>query len=103
MDLIHDQRRGIIILYSLRDVYLSSFAMFFLQDPSVLEFQRRFQDQTQSNNLSSVFAVEQIPSDTRLREIVDSHDYQALGGVFGDYLYRLQRSKQLQKYQFLPG
>jgi len=77
--------------------------MFYLQDPSLLEFQRRFQDQIQSNNLSSVFEVQQIPSDSQLREVVDRHDYRPLVGVFSEYLRRLQRSKELEQYQFYDG
>ena len=92
-----------MVHYSLRDCYLSSFAMFFLQDPSLLEFQRRFQDQVQRNNLSTVFGVQQIPSDTRLREIVDNQPWEPLGGVFGEYVSRAQRSKVLERFQYLGG
>jgi hypothetical protein len=77
--------------------------MFFLQDPSLLEFQRRFQDQVQRNNLSTVFGVEQIPSDSRLREIVDQQSWEPLRGVFREYLSRAQRSKVLERYQYLGG
>ena len=59
---IPDRRREASVSYSLQDCYGSGFAMFYLQDPSLLEFQRRFEDQRQRNNLSSVFGVGQIPS-----------------------------------------
>lgn len=101
--MIDDKRRAASVSYGLRDCYISSYAMFYLQDPSLLEFQRRFQDQIQNNNLSLVFRVQQIPSDTQLRDIVDRHDYRPLGGVFRDYLSRLQRSKVLEKYQYYDG
>lgn len=85
----------------IEDFYLSGFAMFFLQDPSLLEFQRRFEDQMQSNNLRTVFGVQQIPSDTHLRDLLDRQPAAFLQGVFTEYLRRLQRSKQLQRYEFL--
>ncbi len=103
VDLIPDQRRETSVGYSLQDCYRSSYAMFYLQDPSLLEFQRRFQDQTQCNNLSTVFGVEEIPHDTQLRDIIDSHNYRPLCGVFDEYLRRMQRSKQLERYRFYEG
>ncbi len=41
VDLIPDRRRETSVGYSLQDCYRSSYAMFYLQDPSLLEFQRR--------------------------------------------------------------
>jgi hypothetical protein len=82
---------------------MGAFAMFYLQDPALLEFQRRFQDTIQRNNLTTVFGVEEIPADTQLRHIVDSHDYGLLLGVFSEYFTRLQRSKKLEGYQFYNG
>jgi hypothetical protein len=103
LDLIPDARRAASITYGLQDSYRSGFAMFYLQDPSLLEFQRRFQDQIQSNNLSTVFGVQGIPADTQFRQILDEHEYSPLEGVFSDYFRRLQRSKKLESYQFSPG
>lgn len=98
-----DPRHPLMIQYSLRDCYLSGFAMFFLQDPSLLEFQRRFQDQVQRNNLSTVFGVQQIPSDSRLREILDQNSWEPLRSVFREHMRRMQRSKVLESYQYLGG
>jgi hypothetical protein len=103
VELIPERRRASSITYDLQDCYRSAYAMFYLQDPSLLEFQRRFQDQVQKNNLTLVFGVKQIPSDTQLRDVIDRHDYGALEGVFSEYLGRIQRSKVLEKYQYYDG
>jgi len=103
VDQIPDPRNPFIVQYSLRDCYLSAFAMFFLQDPSLLEFQRRFQDEVQRNNLVTVFGVQQIPSDTRLREVVDERSWESLRTVFRECSRRMQRSKVLELFQFLGG
>jgi hypothetical protein len=100
VELIADARRQVSVRYSLQDCYLSAYGMFYLQDPSLLEFQRRFQSTIQKNNLSAVFGVREIPSDTQLRDILDSHDYGALGGVFVQFMSRLQRSKRLEEFRF---
>jgi len=90
-------------VYSLRDCYLSAFAMFFLQDASLLEFQRRVQEQVQRNNVTSVFGVQQIPSDTRLRELLDERDWEPLREAFRENMRRAQRSKVLESFQYLGG
>lgn len=103
IDLIADQRQASKVSYALRDCYLSGFAMFYLQDPSLLEFQRRFQQTIQSNNLSTVFGVEQIPADSQLRGLIDSHPYERLLGVYAQWFHRLRRARLLEGYQFLQG
>jgi len=97
-----DGRRQDRIQLGLADVYLSAFAMFYLQDASLLEFQRRVQEQLQRNNLHMVFGVDKIPSDTQLREILDWQEGEAVAGVFREVVRRLQRSKQLERYRYLP-
>lgn len=100
---IADKRDPSRITFSLKDVFTSGFAIFYLQDPSLLAFQRRFEEEVEQNNLRTVFGVEKIPSDTQLRDIIDEHENQGLLTVFDDYLHRLQRGGQLKKYQFLDS
>ena len=98
-----DTRQASKVRYSLQDCYVCAFALFYLQDPSVLEFQRRFQDQLRTNNLNSTFGVARIPADSQFRDLLDSHDYEPLLGCFGDWIGRMQDAKWLQHYQFLDG
>ena len=98
-----DGRQGGKVGYSLEDCYLSAFALFFVQDPSLLEFQRRFQERLQCNNLSTIFGVEHIPSDTQLRDVVDAHSYAPITDVYRRWFAKLQRSKKLASYELLGG
>ena len=91
-----DTRQASKVRYSLQDCYVCAFALFYLQDPSVLEFQRRFQDELRTNNLNSTFGVAQIPADSEFRDLLDSHDYEPLLGCFGDWIGRMQYTKWLQ-------
>ena len=100
---IVDTRQQAKIVHSLADSYRSAFAVFFLQDPSLLEFQRRLQQQAQRNNLSSIFDIGDIPSDTQLRELLDSHDYAPVSDLYRQWFVRLQRSKQLDSYRVFGG
>ncbi len=103
IDDIADRRQAAKVNFALRDCYLSGFAMFYLQDPSLLEFQRRFQETIQSNNLSTVFGVEQIPADTQLRELIDTHPYEPLLAVYGQWFHRLRQARLLERYQVMDG
>jgi hypothetical protein len=96
-----DARREDRIQHGLADFYLSAFAMFYMQDSSLLEFQRRVEEQVQRNNLRTVFGIKTIPSDTQLREILDWQEEKAVSNVFREVVRRLQRSKQLERYRYL--
>lgn len=85
--------------YSLTNSYTSAFALFFFQDPSLLEFQRRFQQQTRRNNLQTLFDIHDIPSDTQLRDLLDYHDYTPLTDIYRLWFFRLQRSKYLTRFR----
>ena len=78
---------------------ISAAALFFVQDASLLQFQRRFQRQFQANNLSSTFGVQEIPCDSQFRDLLDRHDYAPVLPTFADWIGRLQRCKWLQHFQ----
>jgi hypothetical protein len=100
---IHDPRQERKVDHCLHDVMMSSFAMMFFQDPSILAFQTRLQESAQQNNLSKVFGVVTIPKDTQMRDVIDMIPTVALGDIFPNFLNRLQRSRQLDSYLFLNG
>lgn len=78
---IPDPRRGTGTI-SLPDALMSGLAMFALKDPSMLAFdQRRQHDQ---ENLQSIFHIQNVPCDTRMREILDLVDWEQLRPAFGD-------------------
>jgi hypothetical protein len=86
---------------SMHDACLSALAMMYFQDASMLEFQRRLQEQMQMNNLQTLFQVETIPKDNQLRDIIDAIPSQKLFPIFNDFFRLLQRGNQLQPFQFL--
>lgn len=84
---------------SLADATMSGFAMFVLKEPSLLAFdQRRKQDET---NLKMIFRMQRVPSDTRMREILDPLDPQDLRPAFTNVFAQLQRGKVLDNLRFL--
>jgi|WetSurSiteA1Bulk_404760.scaffolds.fasta_scaffold21898_1 hypothetical protein len=87
--------------HSMHDVFMSAFAMMHFQDPSLLQFERMLQSSKQGNNLTTMFAVESIPSDTQMRDIMDEVDSKELEPLFDDFFRLLQRAQYLEEYRVL--
>ena len=51
---------------------MSGFAMFFFQHPALLQFQQSMEKQTGRSNLQRLFGVTRVPSDTQMRELLDT-------------------------------
>lgn len=83
----------------LSDALMSAFAMFALKDPSLLAFDHRRNDE----NLKRLYGIGTIPSDTRMREILDGVDPNELRPLFGDVFHQLQRGKALEPFAFHEG
>jgi hypothetical protein len=87
----------------MHDVFMSAFAMMFFQDPSLLQFQQRLQDEGHMNNLKTLFHVESIPKDTQMREVMDEVDPEEVTRLFDDFFRPLQRGKHVEQYRVLDG
>lgn len=100
---VSDNRQESKVDHSMHDCLMSGFSMMLLQDPSVLCFQKRLQQQHHQNNLTTIFDVDTIPKESQMRDTLDGIDTDPIDAVFPDYLKRLQRHKQLIHYQVLGG
>ena len=96
---IPDWRRQKKVTYSIHDALMCGFACMHFQDPSLLQFQRRMQEEQHNNNLKTLFAVNQIPKESRMRELIDEVESDYFRSVFKEYYQRLQRGKHLEGYQ----
>jgi len=85
--------------YSIADAVLSGIAMFSLKDPSLLAFQERRNDQ----NMKNIYRIENVPSDTQMREILDPIDPDQLRPLFQDVFRNVQRSGALPPFVFHEG
>lgn len=65
---IKDKRRNNSTI-SLVDAMMSSFAMFSLKYPSLLQLEQR--SPTESDNIGRIYQIGRIPSDTQMRSILD--------------------------------
>lgn len=88
--------------FSLADCLMSGLALFSLKSPSLLKFEDDFQsNEIIRHNLSKLFEVNEVPSDTYLREKLDEVNPQDLRGAFLDIFSVLQRGKYLEDFHFL--
>ena len=88
------------ITFSLVDTLMSGFAMFSLKDPSLLAFdQRRGVDQ----NLQNIYLIDEVPSDTQMRTILDEVYPEQLRDAFKGPIRQLQRGKVLERMVFFEG
>jgi hypothetical protein len=77
--------------WELPTVLMSAFAIFFFQHPSLLEYQRRMKKQRRKSNLERVFQVEDLPSDTQMREILDGTPTEPLRRILPEVFERMRR------------
>ena len=71
---IPDCRQSSKVSINLHDALMSGFACMHFQDPSLLQFQARMQEEQHQNNLRTLFDVNTIPKETQMREIIDGVD-----------------------------
>lgn len=66
-----DKRNGANSRYSMADIGMAAFSMFFMQHPSFLAFQRALHENTNQDNTQTLFGMEKIPSDNHIRKMLD--------------------------------
>lgn len=79
-----DRRIGDNTRYSMADIALSAFAVFFTQCPSFLNFQRAMEQARGCNNARSLFQVQSVPSDNHIRQTLDPVEPSQLFSLFDD-------------------
>lgn len=93
-----EEHRPMNVDIPLDDALMSAFAMFSLKDPSLLAFDER---RAKPENLRQVFGIQNIPSDTQMRTIVDDVNPSGIRPLFKNVFQRLQRGKALEKMTFM--
>lgn len=69
-----DKRNGANSRYSMADIGMAAFSMFFMQHPSFLAFQRALHENTHQDNTQTLFGMEKIPTDNHIRKMLDGVD-----------------------------
>jgi hypothetical protein len=96
-----DKRTGANGQYTMADIGLSAFSLFFAQSPSFLAHQRQLAAGQGRSNCETLFGMAQIPTDSHIRAMLDPVAPEHLLPVFEDVLAVLERSGRLGAFQRL--
>lgn len=94
-----DSRRGKNTRYSLQDITLAAFAVFFCQSPSFLAHQRLMQQTEGTNNGKTLFGMHQLPTDNQIRNLLDPIDPQLLLPVYRSTFEYLQQEGVVDSFR----
>lgn len=94
-----DNRTGNNNSIQIRDAALAAFSVFFLQNPSFLEFQTTMQKTKGKNNAQSLLGVYKIPSDNHIRNLLDEVNPNYLAPMFSFITQKLQTSGYLDEFR----
>jgi len=83
----------------LENALQSAFALFSLKFPSLLKFEEERRNGI--SNLTSLFLVDQVPSDTQMREIIDGVCPKEIKKLFKKIFKKIQKAKKLEAYEFM--
>jgi len=98
-----DQRRGINATYSIADIALAAFSVFFMQSPSFLAHQKRLEDGHGRSNCQTLFGLNRIPSDNHIRALLDPAEPALLHPVFATVLDELEHAGGLDAFRRPAG
>lgn len=93
---VPDDRREASCKFSMADTLMSAFAMFATKEPSMLSFQ----DHQRELHIEKPFQIQNVPSDTQMRAILDGIDIEPLNEAFADLFWEVQRAGELKKWLF---
>lgn len=103
VDAFPDQRTGSNTTYTMRDIGLGAFSVFFTQSPSFLAHQSAMQKSQGNSNAQTLFGMAKIPTDNHLRDVLDDVAPSYLDPVFATAFNALKGSGVLEGYRSING
>lgn len=94
-----NQRTGNNMKYTMEDIALSAFSVFFTQSPSFLDFQKSMREQKGKDNAEYFFKVKNIPTDNHIRKHLDNIDPRLFFPVFNTVFNTLEQTGIIDSYR----
>ena len=97
-----DKRTGDAV-YSMSDVGMSAFSLFFMQSESFLAYQRSLEDERKTSNCHTLFGMAKIPTDATIRSLLDPVHPSQLQGPFDQALAVMRERGGMKAFERLGG
>lgn len=98
-----DKRTGENCQYTMSDIVLGVFAVFFLQCPSFLARQQAMQQQRGRSNATALFKMARTPCDNHIRDMLDPVTPEHFYPEFRELLGTVREQGYLDAYRILDG
>src|SRR5690242_18373159 len=98
-----DKRQGQACRYTMADIGMAGFSLFFLQCPSFLAHQRALAEGHGRSNCQTLLGMTAIPSDNHIRQMLDGNEPSAFDGLFVKVVERMAAADGLSAFQRLDG
>jgi hypothetical protein len=102
-DGLPDRRRGQNKKYSMADIALSAFAVFYTQCPSFLAAQKALQENKGQSNAQTLFQIKEVPCDNHIRDLLDAVPPAQLYPLYDEIFEGLRAAGTLAQFQTLGG
>lgn len=89
--------------FSLKDIVLGAFAVFFMQCPSFLEHQRQVHSRHGRDNAQALFKLEALPTSNQIKNVLDLIAFRLLFPIFHRIYRALLQRGYLEQYKVLGG
>jgi len=89
--------------YSMADIGLSAFSLFFMQSESFLSYQRSLEDERKTSNCHTLFGMAKIPTDNHIRSMLDPVHPSYLQASFDQVVAMLREHGGLKEFERLGG
>jgi hypothetical protein len=100
---LEDKRVGPGYRYTMADIGLAAFSVFFMQSPSFLGHQRALAEGHGRSNGQTLFGMAAIPSDNHIRQMLDGNSPAAFDGLFLKGLETAAAADGLAPFERLGG
>lgn len=98
-----DRRRGENSSYTMSDIGLGAFGVFFMQSPSFLAHQAALERGRGTSNCQTLLGMERVPTDNHIRSMLDAVPPETLFPMFSRTLAAIETGGGLDAFKRLGG
>jgi hypothetical protein len=98
-----DRRRSVDCTYTMADIGMAAFSLFFMQSPSFLAHQETLAAGSGRSNCLTLFGMEKIPTDNHIRQMLDGNAPEVFDRVFFKSLAVAEAGDGLKAFRRLGG